>query len=28
MLKPSKIIRSPKELGVVVWEESPNSRID
>ena len=24
--KPSTIIRPPKELGAVVWEEGPNSR--
>jgi len=28
VLKPSKIIIPPKELGVVVLEEGPNSRID
>jgi len=26
VLKPSKIIRPPKELGVVVWGEGPKSR--
>jgi len=26
VLKPLKIIRPPNELGVVVWEEGPNSR--